>query len=155
MRKLRKYAKAMYYIFPKFQSFSNFFFQLGIPRLSYIIGQFCVEIFLIRIGIGVQKVEEIARARSKVHLINNSRDPNRYSRVINVNNNQHIIIFAKRDITQWDELTYDYRFLSIDIHHTCCYGSLRCRGVVNDIKTKERISKQYAPSNKLIDWDGE
>lgn len=38
--------------------------------------------------------------------------PNCYSRVISVNGDEHIIIFAKRDIKQWEELTYDYRFLS-------------------------------------------
>ncbi|KAG4379239.1 hypothetical protein GLYMA_17G207800v4 [Glycine max] len=35
--------------------------------------------------------------------------PNCYSRVISVNVDEHIIIFAKRDIKQWEELTYDYR----------------------------------------------
>ena len=38
--------------------------------------------------------------------------PNCYSRVISVNGNEHIIIFAQRDIKQWEELTYDYRFTS-------------------------------------------
>lgn len=38
--------------------------------------------------------------------------PNCYSRVISVNGDEHIIIFAKRDIKQWEELTYDYRFPS-------------------------------------------
>lgn len=38
--------------------------------------------------------------------------PNCYSRVISVNGDEHIIIFAKRDIKQWEELTYDYRFTS-------------------------------------------
>lgn len=36
--------------------------------------------------------------------------PNCYSRVITVNGDEHIIIFAKRDIKRWEELTYDYRF---------------------------------------------
>lgn len=38
--------------------------------------------------------------------------PNCYSRVISVNGDEHIIIFAKRDIKRWEELTYDYRFSS-------------------------------------------
>jgi len=36
--------------------------------------------------------------------------PNCYSRTITVNGDPHIIIFAKRDINLWEELTYDYRF---------------------------------------------
>lgn len=40
--------------------------------------------------------------------------PNCYSRVISVNGDEHIIIFAKRDIKRWEELTYDYRFDIID-----------------------------------------
>lgn len=36
--------------------------------------------------------------------------PNCYSRFITVSGDVHIIIFAKRDIKQWEELTYDYRF---------------------------------------------
>lgn len=27
-----------------------------------------------------------------------------------MNGDEHIIIFAKRDIKQWEELTYDYRY---------------------------------------------
>jgi SET domain len=36
--------------------------------------------------------------------------PNCYSRMISVRGTEHIIIFAKRDINQWEELTYDYRW---------------------------------------------
>ncbi|KAL5184917.1 WAT1-related protein [Glycine soja] len=53
--------------------------------------------------------------------------PNCYSRVISVNVDEHIIIFAKRDIKQWEELTYDYRFTS---------SPNEAEGaIVNDLKT--------------------
>ncbi|KAI3459690.1 hypothetical protein Pfo_016353 [Paulownia fortunei] len=67
----------------------------------------------------------------------------------------HIIIFAKRDIKQWEELTYDYRFLSIDERLVCCCGSSRCRGIVNDIEAEERVAKLYVPRSELKDWQGE
>ncbi|PHT39227.1 Histone-lysine N-methyltransferase ATX2 [Capsicum baccatum] len=102
-----------------------------------------------------ERVIDATRAGSIAHLINHSCEPNCYSRVISVNNNPHIIIFAKRDIKQWEELTYDYRFFSIDVQLACCCGSRRCRGVVNDTEAEERMSKLYAPRNKLIDWEGE
>lgn len=45
-------------------------------------------------------------------LFLNLLQPNCYSRLITVDGDEHIIIFAKRDIKQWEELTYDYRFSS-------------------------------------------
>lgn len=106
--------------------------------------------------------------------------PNCYSRVISVNGDEHIIIFAKRDIKRWEELTYDYRFssslnvcsclshfigaeflslchrfFSIDEQLACYCGFPRCRGVVNDIESEERAAKLYAPRSELIDWRGE
>ncbi|XP_060181088.1 histone-lysine N-methyltransferase ATX2-like [Lycium barbarum] len=102
-----------------------------------------------------ERVIDATRAGSIAHLINHSCEPNCYSRVINVNSNPHIIIFAKRDIKQWEELTYDYRFFSIDEQLACYCGFPRCRGVVNDTEAEERMAKQYAPRNELIDWGGE
>ncbi|EPS74191.1 hypothetical protein M569_00564, partial [Genlisea aurea] len=55
------------------------------------------------------RVIDATRAGSIAQLINHSCDPNCYSRVISVNGDDHIIIFAKRDLKQWEELTYDYR----------------------------------------------
>lgn len=102
-----------------------------------------------------ERVIDATRAGSIAHLINHSCEPNCYSRVISVNSNQHIIIFAKRDIKQWEELTYDYRFFSIDEQLACYCGFPRCRGVVNDTEAEERMAKLYAPRNELINWEGE
>ncbi|CAN6725527.1 unnamed protein product [Malus baccata var. baccata] len=102
-----------------------------------------------------ERVIDATRAGSIAHLINHSCEPNCYSRVISVNNDEHIIIFAKRDIKRWEELTYDYRFFSIDEQLACCCGFPRCRGVVNDVESKERASKLCAPRSELIDWSGE
>ena len=100
--------------------------------------------------------------------------PNCYSRVISANGDEHIIIFAKRDIKRWEELTYDYRFpsmtdkssflfpwdadfisfrfLSIEEKLACYCGFPRCRGVVNDTEAEEQVAKLYAPRSELTDW---
>ncbi|CAI0397255.1 unnamed protein product [Linum tenue] len=102
-----------------------------------------------------ERVIDATRAGSIAHLINHSCEPNCYSRVISVNGDEHIIIYAKRDIKRWEELTYDYRFLSIDEQLPCYCGFPRCRGVVNDIEAEEHMAKLSAPSSELIDWTGE
>ncbi|KAK1439506.1 hypothetical protein QVD17_05325 [Tagetes erecta] len=102
-----------------------------------------------------ERVIDATRAGSIAHLINHSCEPNCYSRVISVNGEEHIIIFAKRDIAEWEELTYDYRFFSIDERLPCCCGFPSCRGVVNDIDAEVQMAKLYAPRSELKDWEGE
>ncbi|KAL9297399.1 hypothetical protein ACSQ67_023295 [Phaseolus vulgaris] len=102
-----------------------------------------------------ERVIDATRAGSIAHLINHSCAPNCYSRVISVNGDEHIIIFAKRDIKQWEELTYDYRFFSIDERLSCYCGFPKCRGIVNDTEAEERAATLYAPRRELIDWRGE
>ncbi|XP_020591752.1 histone-lysine N-methyltransferase TRX1-like [Phalaenopsis equestris] len=97
-----------------------------------------------------ERVIDATKAGSIAHLINHSCEPNCYSRVISVNGDEHIIIFAKRDISKWEELTYDYRFFSKD--ELACYcGFPRCRGIVNDIE--ERVVTIEVPRSDLIRWD--
>ncbi|KAK8556286.1 hypothetical protein V6N13_064334 [Hibiscus sabdariffa] len=102
-----------------------------------------------------ERVIDATRAGSIAHLINHSCEPNCYSRVINVHGDEHIIIFAKRDIKQWEELTYDYRFFSIDERLACYCGFPRCRGVVNDTEAEEQVSKLLVNYSELIQWTGE
>ncbi|KAL8136520.1 hypothetical protein V2J09_002521 [Rumex salicifolius] len=97
-----------------------------------------------------ERVIDATRAGSIAHLINHSCEPNCYSRVITVNGDEHIIIFAKRDIKQWEELTYDYRFFSIDERLPCYCGFQRCRGVVNDVEAEEQLAKLHAPRSELV-----
>ncbi|XP_071696799.1 histone H3-lysine(4) N-trimethyltransferase ATX1-like [Rutidosis leptorrhynchoides] len=101
------------------------------------------------------RVIDATRAGSIAHLINHSCEPNCYSRVISVNGDEHIIIFAKRDIAQWEELTYDYRFFSIDEQLPCYCGFSSCRGVVNDSGAEVQVAKLYAPRSEVKDWQGE
>ncbi|TRY65107.1 hypothetical protein DNTS_009664 [Danionella cerebrum] len=66
-------------------------------------------------------------------FINHSCDPNCYSRVINVEGQKHIVIFALRKIYRGEELTYDYKFPIEDedskLHCNC--GTRRCRRFLN------------------------
>ncbi|GER40803.1 histone-lysine N-methyltransferase ATX1 [Striga asiatica] len=93
-----------------------------------------------------ERVIDATRAGSIAHLINHSCEPNCYSRVILVNGDDHIIIFAKRDIKQWEELTYDYRFLSTDERLVCSCGSSRCRVNCKTGKENNRGTLDF-PSN--------
>lgn len=102
-----------------------------------------------------ERVIDATRAGSIAHLINHSCEPNCYSRVITVNGDEHIIIFAKRDIKQWEELTYDYRFMSIDEQLPCYCGHIRCRGVVNDIEAEELVGKLLVPCSDLTELSEE
>uniref|UniRef100_A0A0E0LYM7 Histone-lysine N-methyltransferase n=1 Tax=Oryza punctata TaxID=4537 RepID=A0A0E0LYM7_ORYPU len=88
-----------------------------------------------------ERVIDATRAGSIAHLINHSCEPNCYSRVISVLGDEHIIIFAKRDINPWEELTYDYRFVSSDQRLPCYCGFPKCRGVVNDVEAEGQSAK--------------
>ncbi|XP_051527689.1 histone-lysine N-methyltransferase 2B-like isoform X2 [Myxocyprinus asiaticus] len=66
-------------------------------------------------------------------FINHSCDPNCYSRVINVEGQKHIVIFALRKIYRGEELTYDYKFPIEDASNklNCNCGARRCRRFLN------------------------
>lgn len=96
-----------------------------------------------------ERVIDATRAGSIAHLINHSCEPNCYSRVISVDGDERIIIFAKRDIDKWEELTYDYRFNSTGEKLACYCGFPRCRGVVNDTEAEEQ-TKVCVPRDDLI-----
>ncbi|XP_039534274.1 histone-lysine N-methyltransferase 2B isoform X2 [Pimephales promelas] len=66
-------------------------------------------------------------------FINHSCDPNCYSRVINVESQKHIVIFALRKIYRGEELTYDYKFPIEDANNKlhCNCGARRCRRFLN------------------------
>ncbi|PIA29871.1 hypothetical protein AQUCO_05800150v1 [Aquilegia coerulea] len=99
-----------------------------------------------------ERVIDATRAGSIAHLINHSCEPNCYSRSVSIHGEEHVIIFAKRDIIISEELTYDYRFFSIGEQLACYCGSLKCRGVVNDIDAEEQVAKIWVPRSELIDW---
>ena len=67
-------------------------------------------------------------------FINASCDPNCYTKIITVEGNKRIVIYAKKDIREGDELCYDYKFpLEYDPSKRipCHCGALGCRGFMN------------------------
>ena len=64
-------------------------------------------------------------------FINHSCDPNCYSKVIQVDNRKHIVIFASHAIKRGEELTYDYKFPIEEVKIPCTCGSRRCRKYLN------------------------
>lgn len=66
-------------------------------------------------------------------FINHSCEPNCYSRVIHVEGQKHIVIFALRSIYRGEELTYDYKFPIEDARNKlpCNCGAKKCRRYLN------------------------
>ncbi|KAJ8347766.1 hypothetical protein SKAU_G00263550 [Synaphobranchus kaupii] len=66
-------------------------------------------------------------------FINHSCEPNCYSRVINIEGQKHIVIFAMRKIYRGEELTYDYKFPieALGNKLTCNCGAKKCRKFLN------------------------
>ncbi|KAJ7594183.1 hypothetical protein C8J56DRAFT_926134 [Mycena floridula] len=64
-------------------------------------------------------------------LINHSCDPNCTAKIITINGEKKIVIYAKQDIELGDEITYDYHFPLEQDKIPCLCGSVKCRGYLN------------------------
>ncbi|KAI0314929.1 hypothetical protein OF83DRAFT_1134444 [Amylostereum chailletii] len=64
-------------------------------------------------------------------LINHSCDPNCTAKIITINGEKKIVIYAKQDIELGDEITYDYHFPIEQDKIPCLCGSVKCRGYLN------------------------
>ncbi|PKA51108.1 Histone-lysine N-methyltransferase ATX2 [Apostasia shenzhenica] len=64
-------------------------------------------------------------------FINHSCEPNCYTKVITVDGQKKIFIYAKRHIFTGEELTYNYKFPLEEQKIPCNCGSKRCRGSMN------------------------
>ncbi|KAJ4967235.1 hypothetical protein NE237_019084 [Protea cynaroides] len=61
-------------------------------------------------------------------FINHSCEPNCYTKVISVDGQKKIFIYAKRQISAGEEITYNYKFPLEEKKIPCSCGSKRCRG---------------------------
>ncbi|KZT64328.1 SET domain-containing protein, partial [Daedalea quercina L-15889] len=64
-------------------------------------------------------------------LINHSCEPNCTARIITINGEKKIVIYAKQDIELGSEITYDYHFPIEQDKIPCLCGSAKCRGFLN------------------------
>ncbi|KAJ0764934.1 putative [histone H3]-lysine(4) N-trimethyltransferase chromatin remodeling SET family [Helianthus annuus] len=64
-------------------------------------------------------------------FINHSCEPNCYTKVISVDGQKKIFIYAKRHIVSGEEITYNYKFPLEENKIPCNCGSRRCRGSMN------------------------
>ncbi|KAF8607264.1 SET domain-containing protein [Ceratobasidium sp. AG-I] len=64
-------------------------------------------------------------------LINHCCAPNCTAKIITINGEKKIVIYAKSNIDVGDEITYDYHFPLEDQKIPCLCGSAKCRGFLN------------------------
>ncbi|XP_024031218.1 histone-lysine N-methyltransferase ATXR7 [Morus notabilis] len=64
-------------------------------------------------------------------FVNHSCEPNCYTKVISVEGEKKIFIYAKRHIAAGEEITYNYKFPLEEKKIPCNCGSKRCRGSLN------------------------
>jgi histone-lysine N-methyltransferase SETD1 len=57
--------------------------------------------------------------------------PNCNAKIITVDGQKKIVIYAKRDIEEGEEITYDYKFPIEADKIPCLCGSRGCRGTLN------------------------
>ncbi|XP_053547271.1 histone-lysine N-methyltransferase 2A isoform X2 [Bombina bombina] len=90
------------------------------------------------IGCYMFRIDETEVVDATMHgnaarFINHSCEPNCYSRVIPIDGQKHIVIFAMRKIYRGEELTYDYKFPIEDASNklACNCGTKKCRKFLN------------------------
>ena len=88
-------------------------------------------------------------------FLNHSCDPNCKTRIVNADGIHHVVIYAKRDIEPYEELTYDYRlpYESRSKAIVCNCGSLNCRGYLNYSElydaTEQSLQETFHTENTL------
>jgi len=74
------------------------------------------------------QVIDATHAGGPARYINHSCDPNCYTRIIALDGKSKVVLYAKRQIEQGEELSYDYNFPPEDRAVPCHCGAAKCRG---------------------------
>ncbi|KAL2506097.1 Histone-lysine N-methyltransferase SETD1 [Abeliophyllum distichum] len=87
-------------------------------------------------------------------FINHSCEPNCYTKVITVDGQKKIFIYAKRHIAAGEEITYNYKFPLEEKKIPCNCGSRRCRGFpsrgATETKLLPRLTLKHNNSGTLM-----
>ncbi|CAN4113929.1 unnamed protein product [Withania somnifera] len=97
------------------------------------------ELYYEKIGIGSSYlfrldddyVVDATKRGGIARFINHSCEPNCYTKVISVDGEKKIFIYAKRPIAAGEEISYNYKFPLEEKKIPCNCGSKRCRGSMN------------------------
>ncbi|ORX58865.1 SET domain-containing protein [Hesseltinella vesiculosa] len=76
-------------------------------------------------------VIDATRQGNIARYVNHSCSPNCGTRIIRIDKQKRIVLYAKRDIEVGEELCYDYKFPLEDSKIPCHCGSRRCRKSLN------------------------
>lgn len=105
------------------------------------------------IGCYMFRIDDYEVVDATVHgnaarFINHSCEPNCYSRVITVDGQKHIVIFASRRIYCGEELTYDYKFPIEDASNKlpCNCGAKKCRKFLNWYQYLKDLKRTASPA---------
>uniref|UniRef100_A0A2P2LFX7 [histone H3]-lysine(4) N-trimethyltransferase n=1 Tax=Rhizophora mucronata TaxID=61149 RepID=A0A2P2LFX7_RHIMU len=104
------------------------------PRISDIREQLYERMgigssYLFRLDDGY--VVDATKCGGIARFINHSCEPNCYTKVITVEGQKKIFIYAKRHIVVGEEITYNYKFPLEEKKIPCNCGSKKCRGSLN------------------------
>nr|XP_043607818.1 histone-lysine N-methyltransferase ATXR7 [Erigeron canadensis] len=104
------------------------------PRISDIREQHYEKMgigssYLFRLDDGY--VVDATKRGGIARFINHSCEPNCYTKVISLDGQKKIFIYAKRHIVSGEEITYNYKFPLEEKKIPCNCGSRRCRGSMN------------------------
>lgn len=79
-------------------------------------------------------------------FFNASCEPNCMTKIINVNNEKRVVVYALKDIQSGEELVYDYKF-PVEYDESkripCLCGSKNCRGFLNWVSVSQYSSSPY------------